>query len=120
MNMRSPRLALRLLAYGDAFGVREELIGDIVEEIGRGRSRLWAWQQVIGLYGFAFTAYMRDRARLRPPAIAFASGALLLVASSIGSLSHVLAAWLSFYYVTGALSLFAHMTSRAVVIADRE
>jgi hypothetical protein len=118
--MGTPRLALRLLTYGDTFGLREELIGDIVEEIGRGRSALWAWHQLIGLYGFAFTAYVRDRARIGPPAIALTSGALLLVASSIGSLSHVLAAWLSFYYVTGALSLFAHMTSRAVVIADRE
>ena len=118
--MRSPRLALRLLTYGDALGVREELIGDIIEEIGRGRSTLWAWPQVVGVYGFAFMAYVRDRARIGPPAIALASGALLLFASSIGSLSHVLAAWLSFYYVTGALSLFAHMTSRAVVIADRE
>ena len=118
--MRSPRLALRLLTYGDALGVREELIGDIIEEIGRGRSTLWAWHQVVGVYGFAFMAYVRDRARIGPPAIALASGALLLVASSIGSLSHVLAAWLSFYYVTGALSLFAHMTSREVVIADRE
>jgi hypothetical protein len=110
----------RLLTYGDAFGVREELVGDIIEEIDRGRSALWAWQQLFGLSAFAIAGYVRNRARLRAPAIALASGALLLVASSIGSLSHVLAAWLSFYYVTGAVSLFAHMVSRAVVIAGRE
>jgi hypothetical protein len=111
---------MRLLAHGDAFGVREELIGDIIEEIGRGRSTLWAWHQVIGLYGFAFIASARDRVSLRPPAIALVSAVLLLLASSIGSLDHVLAAWLSFYYLTGVLSLFAHMTSRAAVIAGRE
>ena len=32
----------------------------------------------------------------------------------MASVSRVLEAWLGFYYVAGALSLFAHMASRTV------
>ena len=38
--MPGPRLALRLVAHGGAFGVREELIGDVLEEIARGGREL--------------------------------------------------------------------------------
>jgi hypothetical protein len=112
MNMPSPRFALRLLARGDFLGVREELIGDLLEEIGRGRSQWWICQQIIGLYGFAFVTHVRDRARLTPQAVAVALCVMLLAAVSIASISHVLAGWLALYYVTGMLSLFAHMASR--------
>jgi len=113
MNMRGPRLALRLLAHGDSLGAREELLGDLLEEIARGRSQWWVWQQLIGLYGLAFTTHLRNRARLTPQAVALAVSAVLITAVSVASVTRVLEAWLGVYYVAGTLSLFAHMVSRA-------
>ena len=112
--MPCPRFALRLLAYADAFGAGEELIGDVLEEIARGRSRWWLCQQLIGLYGLTFMTQARDRARLTPQAVAIALGVVLLAGVSFAPFSRVLEAWLGFYCVTGTLSLFAHMASRAV------
>jgi hypothetical protein len=107
--MSNPRFALRLLAYGDAMGVREELIGDVLEELDRGRSNLWVYQQVIGLFGFAFIARLRSRARLTPHVVALGLCALLFAGASIAPAGRVLEAWLLFDYVAGTLSLFAHM-----------
>lgn len=109
--MPGPRFAVRLLAYGGALGVREELIGDVLEEIARGRSRLWVYQQLIGVYGLAFVTQVRHRVRLTPQVVALALGAALLVGVSVASAKTVVAAWLAFYYTTGTLSLFAHMMS---------
>jgi hypothetical protein len=111
--MRGRRLACRLLAHGDSLGAREELIGDLLEEIARGRSQWWVCQQLIGLYGLAFTTHLRDRARLTPQAVALALSVVLMAAVSMVSVSRVLEAWLGVYYVAGTLSLFAHMASRA-------
>ena len=112
--MRWPRFARRLVAHGDALGAREELIGDLLEEIARGRSQWWVCQQLIGLYGLAFTTHVRKHARLSPHAIALTLFVLLLAAVSMASVSRVLEAWLGVYYVAGTLSLFAHMASRTV------
>ena len=112
--MPGPRFARRLVAHGGAFGVREELIGDVLEEIARGRSQVWVWQQLIGLYGFAFMTRVRDRARLTPHAIALAMGVVLVAAASVAPARAVLAAWLGFYYAMGTLSLFAHMASHTI------
>ena len=114
MNMSSPRIALKLVAHGDALGVREELIGDLLEEIARGRSHAWVCRQVIGLYAWAFVAYVRARARLTPRTIALAFGVVLVAATSIGSVSSVLQAWLGFYYAAGTASLFAHMATHTI------
>jgi hypothetical protein len=115
MNMVCSRFALRLLARADASGTREALIGDLLEEIAGGRSRLWLGQQLIGLYGLALVAHVRHHARLTPCVVAVALGAVLLGGASITSVSSVLQAWLGFYLVAGTLSLFAHMASRAQV-----
>jgi hypothetical protein len=109
------RLALRLLARADASGAREALIGDLLEEVSLGRSRWWLYQQLIGLYGWAFAAHARDHARLTPCVVAVGLGAVLLGGMSIASFSSVLVAWLGFYLVAGTLSLFAHMAARAQV-----
>jgi hypothetical protein len=114
MTMRCPRFARRLVAYGDSFGAPEELIGDLLEEIAHGRSQWWVCQQLIALYGLAFTTHVRNHARLTPQAIALALCVVLLAAVSIASVSRVLEAWLGFYYVAGTFSLFAHMASRTV------
>jgi len=109
------RFGLRLLARADASGAREALVGDLLEEIGRGRSRWWLYQQLIGLYGLALAEHARQNARLRPSLIAVALGAVLLGGLSITSLGIVLEAWLGFYIVAGTLSLFAHMAARAQI-----
>ena len=111
------RFALSLLAHADASGSREALIGDVLEEISRGRSRWWLCQQLIGLYGLALVAHVRRRARLTPSMVALAIGAVLLGGVSIASVGSVLGVWLGFYLVAGTLSLFAHMASRAQVDA---
>ena len=113
--MVCPRFALRLLTRADSSGKREALIGDLLEEIARGRSRLWLCQQVIGLYGLALAAHARDHARLTPCVVALVLGVVLLGGVSIASVGSVLEAWLGFYLVAGTLSLFAHMVSRAQV-----
>jgi hypothetical protein len=114
MIMPYPRFALRLLAFADSFGAREELVGDVLEEISRGRSRLWLYQQLVGLFGLALTMRIRKHTRLTPQAIALALCVVLLAAVSIAPISSVLVAWLGFYCVAGTLSLFGHMASRTV------
>jgi hypothetical protein len=113
--MVCPRLALRLLARADSCGRRQALIGDLLEEIARGRSRWWLCQQVIGLYGLALVAHARDHARLTPSVVAAALSIALLCGVSIASVNSVLEAWLGFYLVAGTLSLFAHMVARAQI-----
>ncbi len=113
--MVSPRFALRLLARADRFGTREALVGDLLEEFASGRSRLWLYQQLIGLYGVAVVAQARHHARLSPFAVALALSVVLLGGVSIGWAGIVLEAWLGFYLMTGTLSLFAHMMARAQV-----
>jgi len=117
MTMVCSRVALRLLARADPAGTREALIGDVLEEISRGRSRWWLCQQLIGLYGLTFVAQVRHRARLTPSVVALAVGAVLLGGVSIASVSSVLGVWLTLYLAAGTLSLFAHMAARAQVDA---
>ena len=112
--MPSPRLAVRLVAFGGACGAPEALIGDVLEEIESGRPRVWVCQQLIGLYGLALMTRIRDRARLTPHLIAVAMCVVLLVAASIRPGQSVVAAWLGFYYVMGALSLFAQTATHTV------
>jgi hypothetical protein len=117
MTMPTSRIALRLLASGDAFGLPEELIGDLLEEIASGRSRWWVCQQLIGLYGSALIIRLRRHARLTPQAVALALSGLLLASVSIAPVSRVLEAWLGLYYLAGMLSLFADMASRTMGVA---
>ena len=111
--MASPRFALWLLARTNCSGYREALIGDLLEEIARGRSRLWAWQQLVGLGAFVVVAHARNRLRVTPHLIALLLGVVLLGGMSIASPSTVLEAWIGFYLVAGTLSLFAHIMARA-------
>jgi hypothetical protein len=115
MNMVHPRFALRLLARADRFGTREALVGDLLEELAGGRSRLWLYQQLIGLYGEAIAAQARHHARLSPCVIALALSVVFLGGASVVSFGSVLEAWLVFYLIAGTLSLFAHMMARAHV-----
>jgi hypothetical protein len=112
MNMTCSRLALRLLARADTGGTHEALVGDLLEEIARGRSQAWLCQQLIGLCGVAIATHARDRARLTPSMVALALGVALAGGFSIASVNNVVETWLGFYLVAGTLSLFAHMASR--------
>jgi hypothetical protein len=113
MNMPGPRFALRLLSHSHALGVRDELVGDVFEEIANGRSRLWVWQQLIGLYGVVVIGRVRRRARVTVSAVALALCVVLLAGASIASVNSLVEAWLAFYCLTGTVSLFAHMSARA-------
>jgi hypothetical protein len=113
MNMPGHPFPLRLAAYGESLGVRDELIGDLLEEIARGRSRWWVCRQVAGVYGLTVVSRLRARTRLTPLPIALGLAALLVVAASIAPMANVLLVWLGVYYAAGMLSLFAHMAPRA-------
>ena len=112
--MPRPRLAITLAARAGTFGVPEELVGDVLEEVGRGRSHVWLWQQLLGLYWFAFTARLRNLRRPTPGTIALGMSAILLLAASIAPPKAVVAAWLTFYYVMGAVSLFTQMATHTI------
>ncbi len=109
------RFALRLLARADASGTREALVGDLLEEISRGRSRWWLCQQLIGLYVVALAAHARQHARLTPWMVAVAVSVVLLGGASIAPINSVVEAWLGCYLVAGTLSLFGHMAARAQI-----
>jgi len=112
MKMVRHRLALWLLARVHDAGTREALVGDLLEEIGRGRSRFWVWQQLVGWGGVALGAHLRTHARVSPHLIALALGVVLLGGGSIASFGLMLQAWLVFYLVSGTISLFAHIMLR--------
>jgi hypothetical protein len=127
VNVACARLALWVLARADASGAREALVGDLIEEIARGRPQVWVWQQVIGLCGFALAARARRRARVTPHVVALAITAVLFGGGSIASLAMMLEIWVSVYMVAGTLSLFAHVMARTatsgptlIIAADAE
>jgi hypothetical protein len=93
----------------ESAGAQEALIGDLLEEIDRGRSRLWVWEQVLGLCGFAVMGYARHHARVSPLLVVMGLVAVFLGGLSIAPLILVLKAWAVTYFVTGTLSLFGHL-----------
>ena len=112
--MPGPRLMVRLVTLGGACGAPEELIGDLLEEIEHGRSRAWLCQQLLGLYGLVLLTRVRDRGRLSPQIIALGMCLVLLIAAWIRPGQAVIAGWLGFYYVMGAVSLFAQMATHTI------
>ena len=112
--MPRPRIAMTLAARAGTFGVSEELVGDVLEEMDRGRSHPWLWQQLVGLCWFGIVSRLRNPGRPRPVAIALAMSAMLLLAGSIAPPRVVIAAWLIFYYVMGAASLFTQMATYTI------
>jgi hypothetical protein len=106
--MTRPLFALRLLERFGAGGPREALLGDLIEEIGLGRSRFWVWQQILALCGLAALRRVRDQAATAPM-IALAAGLLLMGALWVTPLAKVLATWAVVYFVAGILSLFGDL-----------
>ena len=117
------RFAQWLLTRTSAAGAPDALVGDLMEEIARGRSSWWVLQELVGLYGFGFVAQARKSVRITPLVVALALGLLLVGAASIASLEQVVETWTSVYYLAGTASLFAHVmsrttASRTLMIAD--
>jgi hypothetical protein len=75
--MGRPSLALWLLERFDRYGTHEALIGDLVEEIGHGRSRCWAWLQLLALCGLTAVAWVRTGTQTAPM-IALALGGFFI------------------------------------------
>ncbi len=109
--MSSARLALWFLARVDALGARDALVGDLLEEIGRGQSRLWVWHQLAGIYWFALVARTRERVHVTPLAVALSAAVILVWGVSVAPLGAVLETWVCFYLFAGTASLFAHVTA---------
>jgi hypothetical protein len=112
MKMACKRLALWLLTRTHAPGTRDALVGDLLEEIARGRSRAWVCRELLGFYGAALAANVRAQARVTPFLVTAALSLILLGGASIASLENVVETWASVYYVAGTVSLFAHVMSR--------
>jgi hypothetical protein len=107
-------LALRLLERFDSEGARESLIGDLVEEIGLGRSRFWVWQQVLVLCGLAAIDRARNFAETSH-LMALAPGVFFVGALWIAPPAKVLETWAVVYFVAGTLSLFGDLISSRTV-----
>lgn len=121
--MAMARVAHWLLTRTSAAGAPDALIGDLMEEIARGRSAWWVVQELVGLYGFGFVAQARDNVRITPLRVALVVGLILVGGASIASLEQVVETWTSVYYLAGTVSLFAHVmsrttASRTLMIAD--
>ena len=112
--MTRPLLAVRLLERFDSEGAREALIGDLVEEIGLGRSRLWVWQQILALCGLAAVDHVRNYAETAH-LMTLAPGVFCVGALWIAPPATVLETWAVVYFVTGTLSLFGDLISSRTV-----
>jgi len=108
--MTRPRFALWLLERLDSSGTREALIGDLVEEIARGRSRFWIWQQVLALGGLAAAGHVGNSAQTAHM-IALALGVFFVGGVWLAPPGKVFETWAIVYFVTGTLSLFGDLMS---------
>lgn len=116
--MPGSRLVLTLLERAESYGVREEIVGDLLEEIARGRSRCWICCQLLALSG-SMTIDRLRRARVTPPGVSLVLSIFFMVGLRVSSAARVLEVWLVLYYVSGMLSLFAHMMSGTRLPKDR-
>jgi hypothetical protein len=112
--MIPPLFALRLLERFDSEGAREALVGDLVEEMGLGRSRFWVWQQILALCGLAAVDHVRSYAETAH-LMALVPGVFVVGALWIAPPAKVLETWAVVYFVTGTLSLFGDLISSRTV-----
>ena len=121
--MAMTRFARWLLTRTTVADTPEALVGDLMEEIARGRSSLWVGRELVGLYALAFMAQARKSVRITPLLVALVLGLVLIGGTSVTSLERMVETWTSVYYLAGMASLFAHVmsrstTSRTLPIAD--
>jgi hypothetical protein len=110
--MAVTRFAQWLLTRTSAGGTRDALVGDLLEELARGRSSWWACQELVGFYGLAFMTQARESVRITPLLVALVLGVVLAGGTSITSFEQMVETWTSVYYIAGMASLFAHVVSR--------
>lgn len=103
-------VVLRLLDRLESYGVREEIVGDLFEEMARGRSPGWVCRQVVSVCGRTLIDDLRGRAGT-PMGVAVILSAIAVIALSVVPAGQLIQAWLALYYVSGMASLFAHMTA---------
>ena len=115
---KSP-LVLKLLCHLESCGLREEIVGDLVEEIARGRSPAWVCRQLVPLCGLTLVDQVRQRAST-PRGIALMLGGTALGALSVVPAGRVVEAWLVLYCVSGTASLFAHMATAELPTSHRQ
>ena len=111
--MTVTRFARWLLTRTSAPGARDALVGDLMEEIAHGRSSWWVCRELVGFYGLALLTQARDSLRITPLLVAVVLGLILAAGVSLGSLGEVVETWTSIYYISGTVSLFAHVMSRS-------
>ncbi len=108
--MRCSRTEVSWLDRAESWGIRPELIGDLHEEVLRGRSRAWLVRQLLSTVLVAGTVLVRDRVQT-PSGIRDVVLGLGLLATTIVPTGQLLQTWLVVYYLAGMLSLFAHMAA---------
>ena len=111
--MAMTRFARWLLTSTTVTDTPEALVGDLMEEIARGRSSWWVCQELVGLYAFAVMAQARKSVRITPLLVALVLGLVLVGGTSVTSLEQMVETWTSVYYLAGMASLFAHVMSRS-------
>jgi hypothetical protein len=110
--MARPPLALRVLELSDSCGTRDALVGDLLEEIAHGRSRLWIWQQVIAYCGFALVRRVRYHTPRSGHVIALAPCASLLGLVLVAPSTEVaVEVWAIVYLGAGTFSLFGDLVA---------
>jgi hypothetical protein len=110
MSMSKSRHVQRMLQRLEACGVREEILGDLLEEMAGGRSRAWMVRQLLALCRETLVHHIRLWVAT-PAGIACGLGALAAVAVSLSPIGSLIQLWLVVYYVSGMASLFAHMAA---------
>lgn len=115
---KSP-LVLTLLCHLESCGMREDIVGDLVEEVARGRSPAWVCRQLVPLCGLTLVDQCRRRAGT-PRGIALVLCGTALGALSIVPAGRVVEAWLVLYCVSGTASLFAHMATAELPTSRRQ
>ncbi len=117
--MRCSRAVLAWLDRAESWGIRSELIGDLHEELARGRSTAWLYGQLLSAASHTGSMWIRGKLET-PSGIRCAMVGLGLLALAVVPPGRLIQAWLSLYYLTGMLSLFAHMTSADVELSRDE
>jgi hypothetical protein len=109
--MAHPRFAMWLLDRLDPCGTREALIGDLVEEMARGRSRVWVWRQVAAVGALAAAGCVRNRAPQTARLVTFALGLFMFGGAMIVPAARLLETWTIVYFAIGTCSLIGDMVS---------
>lgn len=93
-----PRVVTWLL---ERFGVRESLVGDLIEQYEHGRSLRWFCQQALLAVTFEAVTDVKIRPTLAAPLMFVTLTSLFLVLLPIPWLERVITVWIAAYACTG-------------------